>query len=307
MATTPRLTCSLFLFLLTIPVATAAAGSTIFGVTIDDPWTDQTAIYNALAAHAVRPTTRVVFDEQVPATEYLAPVENIHQVSHVMGEILDSYYVASYSVNDYLARTAEYLDTLQDRVDIWEIGNEVNGDWLGTTADVKAKIEGAYTLAVDRGVTTAVNFYYNKACSHDAPDHEMFTWIRANISDTMKDGLDYVFFSYYEDDCGGVSYSREEWQEVFEELHTIFPHAQLGFGETGTENNAKKADYIQRYYGLAIDLPYYVGGYFWWYYKQDCVPKTQPLWNVLETTVNQTLTPNQGASLPAIQLLLFNQ
>ena len=37
------------------------------------------------------------------------------------------------------------------------------------------------------------------------------------------------------------------------------------------------------YYGLAIDLPYYVGGYFWWYYDEDCLPyASKPLWATLQ-------------------------
>ncbi len=267
----------------------------LFGVTIDDPWTDQPAIHQALAGHTIQPTARVVFDEHVAASEYLAPVANIHSASLVMGEILDSFYVSSYSVQEYLDRVAEYLDTLADHVDIWEIGNEVNGDWLGNTADVKAKIEGAYALAKNRGVTTAITFYYNKACYYDKPEHEMFTWIQNNVSEELKNGLDYVLFSYYEDDCEGVVYTREYWQGVFEALHSLFPHAKLGFGEIGTVTEASKAEYIQRYYSMNFAREYFVGGYFWWYYKQDCVPNSKNLWNVLETTVNLA---NKGDTPP---------
>jgi hypothetical protein len=39
---------------------------------------------------------------------------------------------------------------------------------------------------------------------------------------------------------------------------------------------------LSYYYGLAIDLPYYVGGYFWWYYDEDCLPVSKPLWSTLQ-------------------------
>ncbi len=29
---------------------------------------------------------------------------------------------------------------------------------------------------------------------------------------------------------------------------------------------------LSYYYGLPIRLPYYTGGYFWWYYAEDCLP-----------------------------------
>jgi hypothetical protein len=39
---------------------------------------------------------------------------------------------------------------------------------------------------------------------------------------------------------------------------------------------------ISYYYGLRIRLPYYAGGYFWWYYAEDCLPYSRkPLWSAL--------------------------
>ncbi|MCI5166014.1 MAG: hypothetical protein D3903_07930 [Candidatus Electrothrix sp. GM3_4] len=276
-----------FFFFAFFPVKEAASGSEyIFSVTIDNPWNDPVGQYeeirDALASHTVKPTVRVVFDEWMPAWEYREPVKNIKKAAFVMGEILDSYYVQNYSVQEYLDRTEEYLDKFKDIVDIWEIGNEVNGSWLGDTADVVDKIEGAYAAVVNAGGRTALNLYYNKSCFYDKPEHKMFTWVNANIlNDDMKNGLDYVFFSYYEDDCEDVIHTQEEWQEVFDALHLIFPKSKLGFGEIGTKKVEKKAEYMQRYYSLDIKGDYYVGGYFWWYYKQDGVPKTTKFWSIL--------------------------
>jgi len=283
----------------------AVASSKIFGVTIDDPWQQQTEIRDALSSHTVKPFTRIVFDENVNASEYRSAVANIKPVSFIMGEILDSYYVSDYTVQEYLDRTEQYLDEFAESIDIWEIGNEVNGDWLGTIADVKAKIEGAYSLVKSRGLTTALNLYYNKSCYYDKPEYEMFNWINANISEEMKTGLDYVFFSYYEDDCEGVIHTEAEWQEVFDSLHALFPNAKLGFGEIGTEKEEKKAEYMERYYSLDISGSYFVGGYFWWYYKEDCVPKTTALWNTLDTVVTRNYQENNKYPLPPILNLLL--
>ncbi len=122
-----------------------------------------------------------------------------------MGEILDSYYVQEYTVQQYLNRTTEYLNEFENEVDIWEVGNEVNGDWLGETDSVVKKIEGAYNIVSDRGKTTALTLYYNRDCCYDKPEHEMFTWVNENLPESMKQGLNYVLVSYYEDDCEGVS------------------------------------------------------------------------------------------------------
>jgi hypothetical protein len=70
--------------------------------------------------------------------------------------------------------------------------------------------------------------------------------------------------------------------KVFDRLHKIFPKAKLGFGEAGTEKCHKKAIYMKLYYSLKITTPNYVGGYFWWYYAQDCIPKSKTLWKTID-------------------------
>jgi hypothetical protein len=42
---------------------------------------------------------------------------------------------------------------------------------------------------------------------------------------------------------------------------------------------------LTRYYTMKIDQPNYVGGYFWWYYREDMVPWTEPLWNTLNAAI----------------------
>lgn len=263
------------------------APARLYGVTIDaiDPLPD---IVDALATLHHRPTTRVVFDEFVPASDYSDAVVAIAEVSDVMGELVDSFYVAQYSEEEYAARAAEYLDTLGDAVAIWEVGNEINGEWVCAedaesctpeqTAAVVAKMQSAYELVVQRGGTTALTLYYNEDC-WSSPDNEMFTWAEANIPPAMRDGLDYVLVSYYEDDCNDL---QPDWPAVFAELAAMFPSAQLGIGECGTLDDTAKAEYVTRYYGMQIDEPRFVGGWFWWYFRQDMVPRTMPLWTVLD-------------------------
>ena len=252
----------------------------LYGVTTDSV-SNLSAIVESLQRLAYKPTTRVVFDEWVAATYYKTPVTQINSVSYVMGEILDSFYVSQYSVDQYNARTTEYLDTLGNLVDIWEVGNEVNGEWLGTVSSTVAKITGAYNLVKARGARTELTLYYNQDCWM-YPWEEMFGWARANIPDYMKQGLDLVLVSYYEDDCNGL---QPDWPTVFQKLAVMFPNSKIGFGETGTTNSAKKAEYINRYYNMQINLPNYIGGYFWWYFNQDMVPYTKTLWSTLNQAI----------------------
>jgi hypothetical protein len=44
------------------------------------------------------------------------------------------------------------------------VGNDINGEWLGTTPDVVAKMKGAYDLVKARGNRTALTLYYNHNC-----------------------------------------------------------------------------------------------------------------------------------------------
>lgn len=248
----------------------------VWGVTIDDV-SGTADIVEALRALPRRATARVVFDERVAAEDYVAPVTAIHAVSDVLGELLDSSAVASYSVGEYAARADEYLARLGGVVDVWEVGNEINGEWLGGTADVVAKMTAAFDRAQAAGARTALTLYYNRDCWQDA-DHEMFTWAEANVPARMKQGLDWVLVSFYEDDCNGIT---PDWPAEIARLGAIFPAARLGLGECGTRDEARKAEYVRRYYGMRLDEPRWIGGWFWWWFREDMVPRTRPLWAVL--------------------------
>jgi hypothetical protein len=251
------------------------------GVTTDSI-SNVSAIVASLNSIKKVPTTRIVFDENVPSSEYRDATVKIRNVSYVMGEILDSFYVRTLSVQGYLNRTKDYLNTLGDVVDIWEVGNEINGEWLGKNSDVVAKMSGAYDLVKSQGKTAELTLYYNKGC-FDKPANEMFAWAKANIPERMKTGLDYVLVSYYEDDCNGL---QPDWPAVFKQLATLFPNSKIGFGEVGTTKSARKAEYITRYYSKKISVPNYVGGYFWWYFKQDMVPNTKTPLSTLNSAIS---------------------
>jgi hypothetical protein len=143
---------------------------------------------------------------------------------------------------------------------------------------VVAKMTGAFDIVKAQGKSTELTLYYNAGC-YEKNSNEMFTWAASNIPVRMQLGLDYVLISYYEDDCNGV---QPNWQDVFIKLHGMFPNSKIGFGEIGTSRKSKKVEYINRYYGMRIDARNYVGGYFWWYFKQDMVPYTKQLWSVID-------------------------
>lgn len=258
----------------------------IYGVTIDDiDHVDE--ILPALRQLHQRVMARIVFDLNKSAQDYLPALTKISQVADISGELVDSYDMKGLSVEQYAQRTEAFVTTLARQVDIWEIGNEVNGDWTGASDDVRAKIDSAYQIVKNHGGVTALVLYYNDGCA-EHKDREMFPWAEANVSPAIRFGIDYLWLSYYEEDCPGPA---PDWNRVFGRLALLFPNAHLGFGEIGAKDPAKKAEQIQRYYSMSVNNPKFIGGYFWWYFRQDMVPMSRPLWSVF----NQVLADDSDS------------
>jgi hypothetical protein len=261
----------------------------LYGWTTDNGYATNRLV--GAASHTARMTTvRVVFDEWVKASAYAPTVKALQPHAYVMGELLDSYYMPQYSTSAYAARTAEYLNAMGSTVDVWEVGNEVNGEWLGSTGSVVTKVSGAYDQVKARGARAALTLYYNPNCAERSAN-DMWTWAQANVPARMKQGLDYVLISYYEQDCEGQRFSQAHWQGVFDRLHSLFPNSKIGFGELGSNRGASfttQREVMTRYYSQRITTPGYVGGYFWWYGYQHLTPyTTKPLFPVFNDLITR--------------------
>jgi hypothetical protein len=247
----------------------------LYGITVDSMQPLE-EIVDSVASLSKRPTVRVVFGKRTPASGYTEALNALSPISFIMGEILDSYYVIEYSMQQYKDRVKEYLDAHGDKVDLWEIGNEANGKWLGDPNTVIWMVEDAYLQVKSRGYRTALTLHYDENCWVSSGG--IFDWAETQLSATLREGLDYLLVSYYEEDC---NYLKPDWESVFNRLGQIFPNAYLGFGEIGTAQEDRKQSYIEEYYTLQINHPRYIGGYFWWYFRQDMVSRSKPLWSAL--------------------------
>jgi hypothetical protein len=259
----------------------------IYGLTIDDIG-NVGEVIDALKRLPQRPTVRIYFDTHEPASYYTRAVTAMHHVSYLMGELLDSSDEIGISTAAYGTRVRSYLSALASRIDLWEIGNEVNGNRLGSYLDVEAKLVTAYTEVSQAHKRTALTLYYNLGCGDGPAELDPLTFSRRFVPARIRDGLDLVLLSYYEQNCRGIRPSASAWRSYYVRLHALYPHARLGFGEIGLTQpvDASTLSYaegmIRYYYSLAIRLPYYVGGYFWWYCAEDCIPyNTKPLFPVL--------------------------
>jgi hypothetical protein len=266
--------------------ARAAGAAPIFGVTVDNIGRAQ-ALAGSLAALPRRATTRVYFEAHQPAQYYVRAVEKLHSVSAVMGELLDSSEEQAISTAALRGRVHDYLGTLGASVDVWEVGNEVNGNWTGSYAVVAEKLSAAFDEVRAAGGRTALTLYANNFaagnCGDGSGELTPVQFSQSYVPARVASGLDYVLLSYYPTQCGGREPSSAEVARALEALHAIYPNASLGFGEVGLPRRARraslgKAEQIMRWaYSLNPGLPYYAGGYFWWYGAEDALRPRAPL------------------------------
>lgn len=258
----------------------------IWGVTIDNV-NDPQLILDSLRQLPKRPMARVVFDEGMDPDYYRSAVSLFSGAADVMGEPIDSVQTKNLSTTDYRNRMAVYMSNLKDFVGLWEIGNEVNGDWAGDSKTVAAKVTGAYQEAKSRNLKTALTLFQSAEDAYRNTDRDMVAWSEKYLTAATRSGIDYVFISYYPLNEKGV---HPNWNRIFTSLAALYPNAKLGFGELGlaqadyslSKDVVRNAYLVQRYYGMRAPIAdRYVGGYFWWSFRQDSVPARTPIWNCI--------------------------
>ncbi|RAO76082.1 hypothetical protein [Dyella jiangningensis] len=289
--------------------AAATIKAPIYGVTLDDV-SNINAIVTSLTKLPYKPTVRVVFDPGTTAAQYYPALVKLHTVAYVMGEIMDSYYFPT-DINTYTARTKELVNGLKGTVDVWEVANEINGEWLranpnGTAAQVNSQeqaigqmVAAAHNIVKAAGGKTAVTLYYNNDnkgnnCWEKSADNWR-TWPTTFLSSTVLQNTDYALFSYYPyQDCPGLS---PNWTSDFAALEAMFPNAKVGFGEIGTSSiNAPVSvqnNLITTYYPMVNSFkdPKFIGGFFWWNYAEQMVPYTKSYFTTLKNTIAPLKVP----------------
>jgi len=276
--------------------------SWIWGVTTDNVVNNTLSQTTALSSFSKRTMIRTVFDQpkngSPVASDYLASVTSVSAVSDILGLLIDSSDMPNSSLSYVQSRVSSYLSALGSKVAVWEVGNEINGNWLGS--GVIPKVEAMYDAVKAAGKPAAITFYYENPIT---PGYDMLPWIDANIpaGNRMRTGLDYAFVSYYEDQNGGHQLTQTELNTIFSGLHARFPNAKLGFGECGYggtippagSGDVTRAALLNRFYGYRVPtVPAFIGGNFYWNWNYTSVPKSKPDWTVLNTQFQNNPAPS---------------
>ncbi len=252
------------------------------------------------------------------ASTYTTAMETLKSQSRppfLLGEVLDSSYQGCFTVATTQSRWNDYVSTLGSYIDLWEVGNEINGNWLDsqdagksniscpwtvpttTDADVVTDMINAYTIVKNAGKLAELTLYYPGAGSGcDSPaKFDPITWTEANVPLNMRNGMDYVLVSYYHQDCSsGTDPSAAAWGTFFSQVQNLFPNAKIGFGEWGYSTKkltgSTLTTLLNQGYGMdPYPLPFstnWVSGVFFWEWGDTAVPyNSSPgsVWEVINT------------------------
>jgi Domain of Unknown Function (DUF1080) len=252
----------------------------VYGVTIDDI-ANISSVVSAAEAIPYMPTTRVYLDPTEPASYYKSALQQLAPHTYVMGEILDSSDMKSMTVSAEQTRVSNLLSSLGSTVDVWEVGNEVNGNWTGSYSTGAQMLVNTYNQVAADGYRSALTLYENSwapnNCGDGTSELTPQQYSSRYVPASVRDGIDYLLLSWYPTQCRGLSGNVPVSTITAEvqSLHTLYPNALIGFGELGLPNRTRSSSEAEAesimayYYGIAISEPYYIGGYFWWYWDED--------------------------------------
>jgi len=245
---------------------------------------------------------RLVLDPGTTPGDYAPAISHLRGAAYVMGELLDSEAVKGFSVAGVTRRARTFGAAFKDQVDLWEIGNEVNGEWVGKNQpEIDAKVAAAFdVIHGELGKPTALtlNYWAGPQC-YAQPWEATLAYAQA-MPERVRQGVDYVFLSLYETACDPVQRPTvRQLVATFRALAVIFPKAKLGIGEIGAQgvvdglpsepDLTEKQRIAARYYGMNPALrralgTRWAGGFFWWYFRRDAVPmgRAGSLWPTLD-------------------------
>lgn len=263
----------------------------VWGVTFDSTAGVAAGIASARAmlhGRAGDGWVRIVFDREQPASSYRDVVAQVRAAGlHVVGQFVDSSDLARVGQAAWERRVAEYVTTLP-LVQEWEVGNEVNGSWLGGAVTDKVRYAAAYVKA-HTDARTLLTLYWQ--LGEDDAAHSVFTWVDRRLDPDLLRSVDDVGLSVYPGEHPlGAAFDR-----VFRTLHRRLPAqhllvSELGYGSPDLDRtwwwgspsdvDAGQAAVADLYSRAALGYPYSRGGPYWWYFLTEGAPGS-PVWSAI--------------------------
>jgi hypothetical protein len=260
-----------------------------YGITIEDTEDPALILPNLRkirdATHS-RVAVRIVIDPDHDLNDetYKNGIEAIKREGFlIMALLADSHDIHRFrsnsrfdatDVSKYKGRIEKALMKFGSSIDVWEIGNEINGEWSGwmekenqnatqdwekAGAEKRAKsrqwvynqVKAAYDVLQPADKCMAITFYYNDNQNgdhcwpqdlDDGSKYEMLNWVTEHFTDKeIRDHIKYVFISYYENtECrkllsGNSDTDAARFSNILKQLSKTFEKADVGFGEFGPE------------------------------------------------------------------------
>ncbi len=233
---------------------------------------------------------RVVLDLEAEPGDYLAVLEEADRRGlSVLAQVLDSSEMAALSRDEWRQRVRTFVDALP-MVAAWEVGNEVNGSWLGDPTEVAARVAEAAADVQDRtDAAVMVTLYWQ--LGEEEPRHALFNWLRDH-PDALA-GADLVGLSIYpgEHPLGsGVERVLRTLEAAVAPRPVVI--GELGYGSADLDRTwwwgspddpagAARRAVADLYQRVAMRRG---GGAFWWYFLQE-VPGDDALRSTLSAAV----------------------
>jgi hypothetical protein len=209
----------------------------------------------------------------------------------IMGTVLDTgQWPRDLTAPAYTERVKNLVIHYKDDIRSWEIGSELNGDWLGGTAAPLAPDQvyriysagAAKVKEIDPELETVASLYWWEGTSPDDA-HALFNWLRHYSRLGFGRNLDVLSISLQPDD-NPVGVALES---IFERVSQELPDKRLLLGSLGYVEK----DQLQGYWWFRPDdvpaaredlaaflitaasaLPRCLGGGFWWQTLDQMIP-----------------------------------
>lgn len=227
----------------------------------------------------------------------------------VMGTILDTnQWPTTLTPEIYAARTRNLVLHYEDQIKSWEIGVEINGDWLGglrspLPQDTIFRIHqaaAAQVKRIDPGLETVTTLYWWDGTAPDA-SHSLFGWLERYQPRGFGRDVDVVGLSLWPgDNPVGMAFDR-----IFERVSQYFPdkHVMLtNFGYVEDKDlhgywwlapddvEGGRRDLMVYYTTAACAFPRSLCGGFWWQTLDQILPQRRrsgDLYRVFSRTLQQ--------------------